>query len=512
MAQHLTHYDTLDLQRVVPVGGDLLLLPREHPIPYEEYRALREGDMIDPKDSSIVEMTFNIYPLIEEYLSYRNRHGREPNWINNKPVSIRTAARRDYAIHHEDVMHILNRFPNTGLSYMINEGGLCEDVARLFTLWRLQNIRQLGFLQAPWFQDSIMDIPVTGHNRYVHSLDVMTIASVIGHNNDLPRGLFNTLRAAAISHDMGTPAGGDSVKWIDQAALDEDLNYGRLLKQYPERKRIWRKYGISEKRLVETIHNKGVLGQILDIADKLAYVARDLWACEPYLSYGAKHLDQYGIRSLMNLVEQYPNPCGIWDSIKIVNGTMVVENVGGLRAFLKIRTLLFRELYMHPNARFGEYLVSRVLVKALYDNDRLTRDQLLAMDDNGLRRVLDEEYSNGRNHFKPVVEEISEGAQCKTFRTREEAVGFYNGLRAQGNPFALLEDNTRAIKTGTHFNVPTKDGPRPFVVVYPGDAREIEEMAMIAPAIHVYYLEREPAISRKKLAELVESMSLPITS
>jgi HD superfamily phosphohydrolase len=502
--QKLSHYDTLALQSVVEIGGDLLLLPEQSPQLIEEVRALRHGQTIAVGESLLVEANERYFPLSGEYRNYRAEYGKEPEWMAEKPLSVQRRLRLDWAILEENPLSILGVYPHTGLSYMVREGGLCEELMHAFKLFRLHGIKQLGFLQTPWFEDSLYPQPIAEHNRFVHSLDVMVIASVIGYNLGLDEVRFNTLRMAAFTHDMGTPAGGDSVKLVNPAAFDEDLNYPQLIGRF-NWEHIRTKYKIEEELLIETILNRGLLGQILDIADKLAYVARDLHACDPYLHYGRDHYDQHGLHTILTLVERYPNVCGLWDAVSVHEGRMVITDAARLSAFLKVRTLMFRELYYHPNARFGEYLVSRVLVKSLYNSGRLTRERLLEMQDYELHMVLNEEFGTGRHHaaISSVVTEISAaGAQRKTFHQREEAEKFAESLRAGGNPFVLVEDNHRGIKTGAHFKVMTPQGPQSFAYAYPGEARELEEMATLFPSVHVYYLEKFPMISPEKIEML----------
>ena len=255
---------------------------------------------------------------------------------------------------------------------------------------------------------------------------------------------------------------------------------------------------------MEAILNRGVLGQMLDIADKLAYTARDLWACEPYIQYGAKHMHQEGLQELLGLWESKPDVCSLWDSILIEGNRVGFVDVERLETFLKIRTLMFRELYMHPHARLGEWLVARVLVKALYKQGELTRDQLLKMKDFELEKLLNEKYSGRYVFAKPLVEDLSDQGQCRSFATLEEALQFQASLLEQGNPFALIEDNSRPIKTGIHFNVATQRGLLPFEKMYPERAEKIRKMAEVEFAVHVYFLTDEPAISREALAKIAE--------
>lgn len=507
MGNRLSHYQTSSLQEVVEIGGDLLLLPEQRALPYEEVRAIRHGQTVAVGESLLTEAVENIFRLSDAYRSYRGLHGTEPGWMQEKPMSVQSKLRLDYAFMDEEALAILGVFPHTGLSYMIREGGLIEKLEQALGLRRLQGVMQLGYLQAPWFADSLYDHRVGEHNRLVHSYDVMTIASVIGYNLGLEESKLNTLRMAAFSHDMGTPAGGDSVKFIDPEAFDEDMNYPQLLAGH-DWSHIKAEFRINEEELCQAILNKGVLGQILDIADKLAYVARDLHACRPFLEYGRKHMDQYGLHSLFALIDRHPTICGLWDAVELSGEQVVITDTARLAAFLKARTLMFRELYYHPNARFGEYLISRVLVKALYDKGSLTREVLLSMGDRDLNATLEAEYGTRGKYWygSTLVEEISDGNVARrTFTSRDEADSFLRSLREQGNPFALVEDNSRAIKTGVHFLVKGEEGPVPFSQECPGEAKEIEEMAQLFPSIHVYYLLREPVIPRARLAELAEA-------
>lgn len=534
--QRLTHHQTQALPEVLEIGGDLLLLPEQQVMaPYEDIRALRSGRTVSPDESVMVEMVERYFPRYEDYVSHRLRTGQEPDWMDTLPMSAQRRMRFDFAIQNEDPLAIVPMYRHTGLSYMVRDGGLCEDLERLFELRRLQDVRQLGFLQAPWFAGLAYGSEISEHNRFLHSLDVMAIATVIAHNLGLDERLMNTVRTAAFSHDMGTPAGGDSVKAVDPPAFDEDARYPELIERFDYRP-VFKRHGVDRELLFETIMNRGLLGEVLDIADKLAYVARDLHACEPYLNYGLKHMDQYGLESLFSILQLNPNVCGLWDAVENIGDRAVISDPSRLAVFLRVRTLLFRELYYHPNARFGEYLVSRMLVKALYDKGTLTRDQLIEMRDFELERILDEEYGPSRRMVghphtpvyagRNIVEAVSRsGVERVNCYSRQEAEKLLADLRSKGRRFALIEDNTRQIvKTADHILVAVPDerepgwfvrflqrllGARwsrvlvkPFSEAFPGDARELKEVAQSYPTIYVYYLTGDPPIAESRLEEL----------
>jgi hypothetical protein len=371
----LNHQGTLYLQKPVELG-DLILLPRMMLPSLSESLALQKFGVVNFETSIIARNALmkNTVERSQDYYWERmgSEDGKEPAWIEDLPLQARMWLRYDFCIHHEEPLAIINNFPHTGLWYMVREGGLCDDLERLFGLRRLQGVKQLGFLQQPWTSmDQQHLMPLTRDNRYVHSLDVHALTAVMAHNLGLSRTLRNTVCTAGFTHDWLTPAGGDSVKFVDSMAFDEDFNYAAQLRHLPQDKweKIKKKYAINEHLLCEAILNRGLLGEILDIADKLAYVGRDLLTCLEVMLDPEEDEAYVGTRALHQLVKEFPYISGIWDAVKRKEGHAVFDNehVWRLIGFLKARIVLFRELYYHPRARFGEYLISRVLVKMLYN-------------------------------------------------------------------------------------------------------------------------------------------------
>lgn len=495
----LTYTGLLNLQDVVTIG-DLLLLPQGSPIPHEEVRAMEEAGII-PLSESVLARNQNILhsmELTERYARERQHlGGLEPRWIEEVPMSVRTRLRRHYAVHEEDPLAIVFALPFTGISYMVKNGGLCEALCRSCNLWRLDGIKQLGFLQSPWTED-IVDhrTPLSEGTRYLHSLDVMAVASVMGKNLRLDRSELDTLRTGALTHDMGTPAGGDSIKMIDPAELDEDLNYPALLAGCGVED-ILARHRIPREALYATIRNEGLTGELLDIADKVAYVGRDLFLTRHHILGGASEGSQPGLKTLHDLIVRFPYVCAVWDSVVRRGEHAVFTDPARLLAFLKVRVLLFRELYYHPRSRFGEFLMSRLLARALYRSGRVDKRALLRMGDHDLLRLMDETYGSGQHS---IVDTCSSGlARCISFARPEEAHAFVNRLHAEGNVFTLIDDDRKSIKTGTGFMVTTRRGIKTFAEAFSADAQEVEEMARMYPMVHVYYLEGDPAIPREKL-------------
>jgi len=509
MRQKLTHTDTLQLQEVVDIG-DLMLLPNESAYPVEETRALQIAGVLTVGEGLAHHaQMWDLFALRERYNHDRwHDRGREPAWVTGLPIAVRVHLRASYAATEEEVMSIVNGFPFTGILYSIRDDGLANAAEQTFNLRRLGRIRQLGFLQSPWIRHfERIRMPLSVTTRFLHCNDVFAIASLIGHNLGLSKHRLATLQVAALVHDVGTPAGGDSVKIVDLAAMDEDANFPSLLARYdwePMRKR----FGLRTDELVATVQNQGILGQALDFADKIAYVARDTHACMHHIEGGARGDEQLGLRSLLWHAQKHPYVCGIWDSITRYGDNIVFTDAGRLLAFLTMRVLLFRELYYHPFSRFGEFLMSRLLVKSLYLRGRLTRDMLLEMDDTQLLDFLANEYGVERYGITGVLDTCSSNlSACESFRDVGEAEAFARKLRAEGNPFTLIEDNSQLIKTGDRTLVRTRHGVMPLCDAYPNDVARLRESASLLPQVHVYYLRDDPSLPREVLAQLKDELS-----
>lgn len=502
---HISVHRLLNSQRVIELGGDLLLLPRYDPIPVEPVRSLELAGTM-PKSTEGAQTLANMLDFLglqDAYAAERSA-GDEPPWVAALPIAVRKHLRTTYAVQ-EEATQIVFDLPHTGISYAIKDDGLCFDLARACNLFRLDGIRQLGYLRAPApTHDIIANAPLSESTRYAHSIDVMAIATVMAQNLGLTGTMFATTRAAGLLHDMGTPAGGDSVKMIDPRALDEDLNFPKLLARH-DVSAILAKHGINRKLLCEAILNRGIAGEILDIADKLAYVGRDLFQTLHHIKGGAYIDLQPGLKTLARLLEYYPLVCSIWDAVELQDGHVVFTDPGRLGAFLRVRTLMFRELYYHPRARFGEFLVSRLLVKALYRRKIVTIAGLVEMADYELERLMESEYGTGPFSIERLY--ATPLARARSFEHIEDAHAFMATLRADGNVFCLLDDDRRAIKTGTKFLVRGQRFPHTFKEACPDDAAEIEEMAALYPMVHVYYLDGEPSIESAKLEELRKALS-----
>jgi len=395
-----------------------------------------------------------------------------------------------------DAEQIVFGIPNIRVGYAIHEG-IVTDVARAYDLYRLERVRQLGLLEDPETESE--NIPMAfkfEHSRLLHSFDVMVCAMLLAWNNrewfEKHPGYRDTLLVAALTHDVLTPAGGDTVKAIDPPMFDEDLLYPNVFERASVRA-VCNSYGIDTRLLTQTVQGEEVLGCLLDIADKLAYTARDLYEFAG-IGIGDSGWDERAPlrHEIEKCVGHTLGICSLWHEISVNNQGVVCSSPERLGAFLRARALMFRNLYTHPEARYHESLVMRTLVSFLYETGRLTRDALLSMDDIDLSfkiiELIGHDNRLTRGAYRPTYSAYESQAAAER-RERE--------LIALGKRFVQTEDVSSSFNSGTHFLVAAQHGTRPFEDACPREAVEIAELGRPIDPIRVYYLEEGEPVLRQ---------------
>lgn len=433
----------------------------------------------------------------------------EPEWMDNLPHTARRWLRAQHVYgEHINPISIVPSFPLMGYSYFIPEDTMIEQANWLFNIERLRRIKQLSFLHDPVGKST--DRSVKGmmfdHTRYLHVTDVVTVANLIGSNIGLGGSLLNTLNTAAFTHDTLTPAGGDSVKLVDPAAFDEDAHYPELL--VGEEWEAYRnRYGIDRDILVNTINGEGLLGRILDIADKSSYLARDTVA---YL--GAKQVERKyfdaAYCTIAELVEDDQNICAMWESAYRRGDSLVFGDVDRLKKFLTLRALIFRHLYYNPMSRFFEYLVGNGVVKYLYRNGLVTRDDLLREDDHWIERKVEEVLQspfvlhNMHNLEKARIEEC---ADLESALVRAEEYDNDPSL------IAIIDQFNPVTSNGTKkFAVNHEGSIKTFHDACPEESDQIERIMKFNKLVCVYIFVASdlsiPDGSRKRVKDILKSV------
>ena len=435
------------------------------------------------------------------------RPEREPEWVSKLSPDARGYLQISFArTDGMDPLAILPKVPFMGFGYIIPDEGMARDAVDTFSLYRLAGVRQLSFLSDPVLKSVIPRSAglMFDHNRYCHSIDVYVVANLGAHNLKVKEEDLNTLLTAAISHDALTPAGGDSVKLIDPKAFDEDAHYHELLhgeawENYRER------YGINPELLVKTVNGEGLLGRILDFADKSAYLARDVKA---YLRTESPQEPTYvntGYRAMGEIVEKDPHVFALWESVYRRGEHLVFGDKERLGRFLTLRALMFRELYHNPFSRFFEYLVGKGIVKWLYNQGRLTREKLLRERDQWLEQVVGEAL--GIPYF------FTQFYDFDSFRTEEcpdlkHARARMAEFESNQETLVILDDFAPVVKSAVdRFSVQRKGEIVSFSKAFPRIARDVEDILNFPKKTKLFFFNldelRVPIRSRALLKKIM---------
>ncbi len=381
--------------------------------------AINRGHVVPPDGINVVNPHVAGITLSQAYETAFVETGKEPEWIEYCQLETRRSLRVERLRDKAEPLCLYSLLPYSGFCYLVVEDGMTDKATKHLGLARLARVRQLGFLQHPTVgaRDSSEIIASTySHSRFHHGLDTLAVASLIGRNCDLSDEDMRHLQFAAPMHDVLTPAGSDSVKRVAPEAFDEDASFPAIFKKekWPE---IKRQFGLHEDYLTAIILGKGILGRIIDLADKSSYLARDVEAFIP--SVGSRTPDGYSDEQAIvrDLVVRNPFICGLWGDARIVDGQFVLTNPKALANFLKLRALMFKILYYNPASRFSEDVLLQFGVRYMFEKGILTEEEVLTYGDEWVTYKLNEvfgfigltEMSNST--FEPRVE---------TFATREE--------------------------------------------------------------------------------------------
>jgi HD superfamily phosphohydrolase len=404
-------------------------------------------------------------------------------WVSSLPQDILAQLQREVATSEIDPFKVVPELPYTGFGYVIEDSGLAVDFYNHLGMHRLFGVRQLGFMH-----DNVHRVlgftTLTSeftHSRGLHQLDVYAVMQRIIENNPCLYPERTVLLAAAISHDGRTPAGGDTTKLVNLDLFNEETNYKDYFK-FPKWKFLMRKYKIDENQLYSIIQGEGLLGQVLDIADKIAYIARDSFM------FMGRESHPYEERSPLfvegrNLIKQDPYICDVWQYVKITNGKVTVENGQKLSNYLKLRAIMFKELYNQRESRFVEYMLSKRVIKYLFNHNEINLQELLKWPDFRLEEKID-------NYFGVKLFSISfTHSKIYTFETEKEMQNAFL-LFAKDRNFLPIVDDFKMVTTNAvkKFNVLLHGESVNFSLAYPKEAQEIEDIMNFGKGEWAIYL------------------------
>ncbi|MFA5935331.1 MAG: hypothetical protein WC787_00530 [Patescibacteria group bacterium] len=381
--------------------------------------------------------------------------------------------------------------PYADLRYRVAEpDGLCAQTIRAFGLERLRGIKQLPYIHTavPTRMFTRPHVsPTFTHTRWQHSHDVMAIAKQIGHAVGLDDAQMTHLTVAALSHDVCTVAGGDVIKDIDPSAFDEDAAYPRALVG-DAWEDLRQRYALEPESLTEIINNRGMLGQLLDWADKIGYVARDVGEYRGFCGISSP-LTLNDACSINASLQIRPMVCEVWKTLVLKDGQIVSNDPLMLADFLRLRVLLFRDLYYGRHTQFLRTLV-RCIVECLLRREHILPADLFRWDDAKLEsRILQHAGIRCARFQIPHMgyPEVLE------YQNENDANAFASSLHRSGTVFTAA-CRKRLLKPRMDLPVLSEGTVLPFEDACPTEAARIRELAEEEPPVLLFIL-RDPQLN-----------------
>ncbi|AKH98169.1 HD domain-containing protein [Halanaeroarchaeum sulfurireducens] len=229
---------------------------------------------------------------------------------------------------------------------------------------RLRRVSQLGTVSLVY--------PSANHTRFEHSLGVYHLASRALDHLDIHGRRAETVRAAAILHDIGHGPFSHNVEDLIHRRIGRYHHDVDDLVTTGDVARALDAHEIDPDRVVELIDGEGLLGQLvageLDV-DRMDYLVRD-----------AHHTGvPYGTIDHQRLVR----------ALRFVDGRLVLDegNVQTAESLLVARALMNPTVYNHHVARISKAMLRRA-TDSLIDETDVTAAEVRRMDDPELQVAL----------------------------------------------------------------------------------------------------------------------------
>ncbi len=285
---------------------------------------------------------------------------------------------------------------------------------------RLGGISQLGYLVPPrpenWQGSNVRlayTTPQFTHTRWIHSLIVAILMDLVLARNGFTEQERAPMVLTAACHDIAMPAGGDSIKRVDPAGLDEERNFSWVLRHHGLDKRWKERFGFNLAQAQGWVENKGTIGELLNMLDRIAYTGVDCY-----------HVGRTRPGKIRSLCQRYPLVMDIWQDIRFVHGgsQFAFADPERLYRFILLRAYEHEELLFNPYSRALDLYLKK-LVLPLYEKGEITREQLLTQDDEWLHQTLNARYPDAiKGYIEP--EELT----WEKFDTAEERKAFCERL------------------------------------------------------------------------------------
>jgi hypothetical protein len=390
--------------------------------------------------------------------------------------------------------------------------GFYQEALNAFPLARLRDIKQLsiGLMYRPTPAPDKLVPKEYVKTRWDHTFEVAAITEAILTQNGFNSEEVKLGIAAALLHDIATPAFGDATMKVDIKRLDEEEHWRSVIGEQGEA--FLTRHGLDPEVIHKTIVNGGIFGKVLDIADRISYVISDTDAID------RTEVDKSS--ELLRHFAAYPDIGGIFQDVRIARAEteenqVYFANPQRLQAFLRHRALLRRDLCDNPYS-FGRDVVTGTIVRRILDAG-VTPQELREMTDDDLAASYFKQQSenvvwtpglrSGQEDLqvqRSVQYQISRFVpSVERFLSEDELGERAAQIARERDTIILGTHHFTGFKTGTDYKVvdPGSGGIRTFKDFDPQGA---EEIAAIEKETHGYYLFYKQVLSRTKVPSILE--------
>ncbi len=370
-----------------------------------------------------------------------------------------------------------------------------EEIAKAYDAFNVNRLSGIGSLSLVRYVGSDPEMAQYYDYKFVqtreyHTLVVARVVEAIMRNNGFSEKEIRIGIAAAMLHDIATPALGDATKSLDSTNLDEENHWWTMLD-----KKGWKyleKIGATQEMIDHIIHNRGVVGEILDIADRITYTMIDIHS----IKSGATLYDQdkgYVRDRLDDILEEDPDIGDIFQEVEVnkETGDVYFTNPNRAGIFLAARAFMFENMYVHPLTQGRDMLLAKTLERFYSPREGeapLSPKKLRTATDDGLLYFLQENLSYDRSHELYLDLYGWTPQHYEKFDSSEEANKRAQELKNNSDCVVVGVCEIKEFNPATDHKVLGEWGRiYQFRDYYPEKAAQIEEAAERTKGFFVYY-------------------------
>jgi HD superfamily phosphohydrolase len=360
-----------------------------------------------------------------------------------------------------------------------------EALRKIPALNRLSNIKCLSFLSYVGPDPKNMYFTEFTHSRLDHTLTVALITEEILRQNGFSQKEINIGIVAALLHDIATPAYGDATKQVDMKNLHEEDHWWEVLDK--KAKDFILQFGTREM-YDKIIKNQGVLGKVLDIADRITYTMKDLNALQVEPPKVGQKPNPY-LSDLNIIIANYPKIGNIYKTVGVdlKKQEVFFNDPDILNIFLNLRAHLHQKLYLHPISQAKDLFISKIIAQ-IYSTDVnsiLSPSKLRKMTDNDLLQALGNYHGSSMVSMHPQL--VNWDAEFQKFDSIDEAKNKRRKLKRRKNIAVVGIKECRGFDPGTNYKIANGYEYIEFREHNPSAADEIEEIAESTKGIFLFW-------------------------